>query len=372
MNQKPKVLHVLNTFNLSSGPGERALAINSDKFDVTICSYYSIEDDINFLLKDTKKKIISLDAKKKIDIKTWLKLKRLIKKESFDIIHTHHHLTGLIARVLNFFSSSSIKIHSFGNRYDSFSVLARLAHNLTFWLEDGMISVSRGVRKSFNKLEEFLIKDKSYIVYNGVDIEKIEHTKVDKQLEKKKLRNKADEFLIGSIGRLIPQKNQKTLIEAFARVKKSNSGVKLVIIGKGRLEEDLKQFATELGVLEDIIFTGYIERKKVYKILYSLDLFVMTSLWEGFSAVVLQAMATNNPLILTDIPSFREAINDGYSGRIVPIKNSEILAETMEEIINNPKVALNYAKNAKKTVKKNYTIEKTAQRYEELYYKLLE
>ena len=127
----------------------------------------------------------------------------------------------------------------------------------------------------------------------------------------------------------------------------------------------------KLGIEKDVIFTGFVERKRVYKILHSLDLFVMTSLWEGFCAAVLQAMAAGIPIVLTDISSFRETIEDGVSGKLVPPKNPIALAEAIKEMIDDPVKAVRIGEAAQRRVKKEFTIEKTAEAYEQLYRKLL-
>ena len=107
-----------------------------------------------------------------------------------------------------------------------------------------------------------------------------------------------DKFVIGNVGRLAPQKNQKKLIELFAVLKKKRPDAHLVIIGTGELEEKLKQQARELGISDSVTFTGVLSNVNEW---YSaFDVFVMTSLYEGLPVVAVEAQAADLPCVLTD------------------------------------------------------------------------
>ena len=366
----PTVLHLNDALGDESGPFERARYINRKLFDVIICSYYDKKQDLVPLADKTGMEIIGLGARSLLDFGAWNRLLKIIKNRNVDIIHTHHHRTGLLGRILGNLSSDVRIIHSFGSIYTKFSWYSRLAHILTFPFVDFFVCVSKSVENSFGKLEEKLLRNKKTLIYNGIDVLEVEREKGNRT-QREKMGIKSDEYLIGTVSRLIPLKDQRTLIRAVAEVIKDKPKVKLVIVGKGKLEKELKGFALGLGIEKNVIFTGFVERQRVYKILHSLDLFVMTSLWEGFCAAVLQAMAAGIPIILTKIPSFHETIEDEVSGKLVPLKNPIVLAEVIKEMINNPVRASKLGKVARERVKKEFLIERTAKGYEELYMRLL-
>ncbi|MBR0413679.1 MAG: glycosyltransferase family 1 protein [Clostridia bacterium] len=107
-----------------------------------------------------------------------------------------------------------------------------------------------------------------------------------------------DKLVIGHVGRLAPQKNQKKLLEAFACVHRENDQTHLVIIGTGELEESLKQTAFDLGIASAVTFTGVLSNVNEW---YSaFDVFAMTSLYEGLPVVAVEAQAADLPCILTD------------------------------------------------------------------------
>ena len=107
-----------------------------------------------------------------------------------------------------------------------------------------------------------------------------------------------DRLVVGHVGRLAPQKNQKKLIEVFAEVRKKNPEARLVIIGTGELEAELKAYAKQLGVGDAALFTGVLSNVSDW---YSaFDVFVMTSLYEGLPVVAIEAQASGLPCVLSD------------------------------------------------------------------------
>ena len=107
-----------------------------------------------------------------------------------------------------------------------------------------------------------------------------------------------DKLVIGHVGRMAPQKNQKKLIDVFNEVHKVNPETHLVIIGTGELEEKLKQQVKDLGLSQAVTFTGVLSNVNEW---YSaIDVFVMTSLYEGLPVVAVEAQAADLPCVLTD------------------------------------------------------------------------
>jgi len=366
----PTILHLNDRISDESGPFENARYINRTDFEVIICSYYDKNQDLIPFADETGMEIIGLGARNLLDFGAWYRLLKIIKNKKVDIIHTHHHRTGLLGRLLGNLRSDVKVIHSFGSIYNKFSWYSRLGHILTTPFVDSFICVSKSVENSFGRFEEKLLKNKKIVIYNGIDIFEVDREKRNRT-QREKMGIKRDEYLIGNVARLIALKDQKTLIQGVAEVIKANPKVKLVIIGKGKLEKELKYLALKLDIENNVIFTGFVERKRVYRILHSLDLFIMTSLWEGFCVAVLQAMATGIPTILTKINSFQETIVDGVSGKLIPIKNPIMLAEAIKEMINNPKMAKKMAELARKRVIENFSLQKTAANYEKFYNQLL-
>jgi len=369
--KRPRVLHLINKLGSGSGPLDRSLQLNYEDFEIIICFYYDSQQDLASLTLKTDKELIGLGATSRVDFKSWARLYRIIRDKKIDIIHTYHHLMGILGRVVGKCASTPIVVHNIGNMYNKFSLLARLFNDVTFVLVDSIICVSKSVEQSFTLWENMLLNSKKVVIYNGTNVSEVDDCATQLEKKREQLNIKRDDFIIGNVGRLIPQKDQKTLIRAFSEVVKSEPKVKLIIVGGGKLENTLKKLVRDLDLEDTVIFTGLIERAEVYKILHILDLFVMTSLWEGFCVAVLQAMAARKPVILTDIPPFREAIDDGICGKLVPVRDPKAIAEAILEFKNNPQMAKRVGEAGRKRVIENFLIQKTVENYQKLYGNLL-
>jgi glycosyltransferase involved in cell wall biosynthesis len=135
-------------------------------------------------------------------------------------------------------------------------------------------------------------------------------------------------------GRLVPVKDHRTLIRAFA-VLRENRQARLVIFGEGPLGDELRAFAKESGVERDVLFPGYVnDLAACYTVA---DLFVLSSISEGFGNVLVEAMAAGVPVVSTDAPyGPREILDYGRYGSLVPVGDAKALADAMIKMLDHP------------------------------------
>lgn len=171
-----------------------------------------------------------------------------------------------------------------------------------------IICVSNAVKASFAGYPE-AYKRKLSVVHNGIEWTP---SPLDKKAAREALGLPADKFLFAAIGRMKAQKNYAFLLNAFARTRE---GV-LVIAGDGALQPSLVAQAAELGVSDRIIFLGALGRAAVRNLLAAADAFVQSSLYEGQSNAVLEAMHQGLPIIVSDIPEQRETVADEDTGEV--------------------------------------------------------
>lgn len=161
-------------------------------------------------------------------------------------------------------------------------------------------------------------------------------------------------FILG-VGRLVEQKDFSTLIRAFARVKKTHN-VRLIILGEGDKRQDLKTLAGELGVEGCVSMPGFVDDP--YSYMKAASVFVLSSRWEGFGNVLVEALACGAPVVSTDCPSGPAEILDyGRYGRLVQIGDSESMAEAISEVISN-----NSSESAQSRVM-DFHVERIANKY---------
>ena len=158
------------------------------------------------------------------------------------------------------------------------------------------------------------------VIYNGLDIVEWDDTP-----ESRIYQAQPGEIIIGNAGRMVRQKGQESLIKIAVRLKEAGLDFKLLIAGNGPLRQRLEDMAEKSGVSDRTVFTGFVRNMKSF--MESLDIFVLTSLWEGFGYVIVEAMAAAKPVIGLNSSSNPEIISDGKTG--VLVSSIEEMAESI-------------------------------------------
>jgi len=161
-------------------------------------------------------------------------------------------------------------------------------------------------------------ENKLIVVPNGVPIPDIQFRK----------ERASENFVWIAVGRLAPVKDYPTLLRAFAGLSDS---AKLIIVGSGSDEWDLKHLSCELGIVDRVEFAGF--RDDVQSLLWKADAFVLSSLWEGLPICVLEASATGLPVVATDGLGTRAALIPDRTGFIVPVGDSDSLMSAMARMM---------------------------------------
>jgi glycosyltransferase involved in cell wall biosynthesis len=163
----------------------------------------------------------------------------------------------------------------------------------------------------------------------------------------------------------------ETLILAVSKVVDHEQKVKFLIVGGGSKTPNLKRLAEKQGVLEKVVFTGKTSRKKVLQYLQLSDLYVSTSLSDGTSASLLEAMACKIPPIVTDIPGNREWIKNGENGLLFPVKDYKALAENIIKLLKDDATKKSLGKKAHDTVVKKANWRKNSKLLDDLIYSMV-
>ena len=215
------------------------------------------------------------------------------------------------------------------------SLIVLLFKVLLYNFADKIITNSKGSGNSLRKI--FIKKNKIYPIYNPY-LKKIYRNSVQHR----------GKYLL-SIGRLVKEKDFYNLIIAFNIIKKKIPNYKLIIIGDGKLKNELQNLVTKLGLNKRIIFIGWKLKLKKYYI--NSKLFILNSLYEGLGNVLIDAANYNLPIITTNCNS-REITDYGKGGFLVPIKNPRLLSKKILFCLNNYKVSIKKSKYAKKRIKR--------------------
>jgi glycosyltransferase involved in cell wall biosynthesis len=170
---------------------------------------------------------------------------------------------------------------------------------------------------------------------------------------------------IGQIARLEEEKDQATLLRAFAVVRDRHPDARLVIVGDGSLRGALEDLARTLGVEPWVSFLG--ARSDVADLLPELDVFVLSSIREGLPLALLEAMACGVPVVATAIGNVPRVVRDGENGDLVAPADSRALAAAICRMLESPDRAESLGAAARAWVAAEYSLDATVRRYQELY-----
>ncbi|SDY19656.1 glycosyltransferase [Nitrosomonas sp. Nm33] len=255
---------------------------------------------------------------------------RTAKPDAILAAGTQSNLAAIIAR-----AAAGIPARLVVSEHNTLSVVAHHGHGLfrraypglirRFYPEaDAIAAVSRGVARDLAQtahLPEELIT----LVYNPVDAEAVARAG-QMPVEHPWLTDRSRPLILG-VGRLHRQKDFPTLIRAFAIARKERD-LRLVIVGEGSERKVLDTLCHQLGVQGDVLMPGFVDNPFAW--MSHASLFVLSSAWEGFALVLLEALASSCPVISTDCPNGpREILQDDTYGALVPIGNPEAMADAM-------------------------------------------
>jgi len=169
----------------------------------------------------------------------------------------------------------------------------------------------------------------------------------------------------------IPVYSVDTLIHAIPHVIKSFPEANFIIVGSGRHQNSLKELANKHNVSEFIHFLGFIPNSDISKLINISDIYISTSLYDTFSISTLEAMACSKPVIVTDLPGTDEWIKDGWNGLVFPKKDHFVLAEKIEYLMANPKIAEDMGRRNREIVEKKANILDSIKEIQKIYKELI-
>ena len=308
----------------------------AEKVFINLANFYSRQFDVEFILLEKKGELLN---QLNINIKvSSLKIKRI--RDSFfrlipilKDIKNSYIISAMwplncFVMLASLFSSKSNKFfvtehvnlsRSIGIDFKSNKLIIFLSVSLTYFLSKKVICVSNGVANDIRKYY-FFGKEKIITIYNPI---------INKVTEKAQFINPKIQIL--SVGTLKKQKDHFTLLKAFSLLDDLNL-YHLNIVGDGPLMSDLKNYSKNLKILEHVTFHGF--QDNVANFYKSNDIFILSSIYEGFGNVLVEALSFGMQIISTDCQSGpSEILDNGKYGILVPIKNPEKICNAIKKII---------------------------------------
>ena len=205
----------------------------------------------------------------------------------------------------------------FYRRGSALPVRNSLLNRMLYGMLTGLIVNSQETRRLALVNNPGLIsRERIHVLPNGIDAESFDAELAVSSPEFRRADDPSRFWIIGNAGRLTRQKGQKYLLHMAASLARKAFPFRLVLAGEGELEGELKNLAKELGVAEFVVFAGFQSRLGAFW--QSIDVFVLSSLWEGFGYVAAEAMLAEKPVLAFDVSNMPELVFSGRSGELLP------------------------------------------------------
>jgi glycosyltransferase involved in cell wall biosynthesis len=218
------------------------------------------------------------------------------------------------------------------------------------------------------KSAPWLKDERIKVIYHGIDPEK--YSDANTIDLRKSLGFTNNDFIIGFVGRLSVQKGIKYMLDTFKLVSDKQKNVHLVIAGTGELESKIKEFGSKYKLENNIHLLGF--RADIHNLMRTFDVFLLTSLWEGFGIVLIEAMAAGKACVSTNSSSIPEIVADSKSGILFSPENTEAIAGALIKLISDPLLREKLGKEGQKIVKQKFTIQRMISDYENLFQELID
>lgn len=362
MKKPIRILHILQ--RMEAG-GTQALLMNLYRnidrskiqfdFFVMYPDKYFYDDEIVKLGGKVYYSTVRLD---KNIFKYMKKLEEIIKENNYKIVHVHAFTIGYFALKTAKKCKVPVRIaHSHNNQTvkDEKIILKKVLQKIYTIYATDLFACSEEAGK-------YLFKRKKFnVLNNSIDSMKFVFDEEIRKKVRKNLNIKENEFLVGHIGRLHAQKNHNFLLDVFVELKKKIKESKLLLIGDGPLEEDIKKKIKRLNIEQDVIMLK--NRSDVNELYMAMDVFLLPSLFEGLGIVAIEAQASGTPIVISNgVPD---------TANITPICKKIKLTDSpikwANEAINISKSKLAHTNMQKYIIKSGFDMQSTVNWLEEFY-----
>jgi glycosyltransferase involved in cell wall biosynthesis len=371
--KKIKVMHII----LDIGPGgaERVVLAYLKKmdkalFEPVLCILWRAYPNEMREVKDAGIKYYHLNKKKGWDTRTLLNIISIIKNEKIDILHLHNFsaiLYGTLAALMSTRPKMIRTEHNVVNTNKRFKGKALIfLKNLLGTFHKRIIAVSDEVNRSQTDSDMFF-KKKYITIYNGIETYPYEKS-VDTNKYRDEFGFTKNNLIIGKIASMYPQKAHEVLFEAVKIVLAEIPEAKFLIVGDGPRKLELKELVSKMGLENEIIFTSI--RSDIPELLNFIDIFVLSSDWEGFPITILEAMASGTPIVVTDVGGNREAVINEKTGYLVEKGSPEKLANALILLGKDTPKRIFMGENGKKRLYQHFTAEVMVRKTEKIYFEL--
>ncbi|MFH1690675.1 MAG: glycosyltransferase [Candidatus Eisenbacteria bacterium] len=359
-----KVLHVVES--MKAGGAERVVVEyakwhDRSRYEPEVCCVLS-SGPFADSVASSGVPVHVLGRKSRFDLGAIFRLARIVRRGRFDVVHNHNFAAlaaGLPASVLG---RARAVIRTEHNVLRTRGPARHYVSRAAALREDAQIAVSDAVRRAHTDCGR--IRPGRFVtVLNGVDEERLAPS-ADRASVRRQLGLPDDAVVCLNVGSLTEQKNRRTLLDAAARLTDIDE-LRLLVVGSGPEEEELRGRVNELGLSGRVLLLG--QRLDVPDLLAASDIFVLSSDWEGLPITILEAMAAGVPCVATAVGGVPEALTDGVNGLTVEPGDPEALAYGLRRLAGDADLRARLAGAARDEFERRFRASQMVRQTEALY-----
>jgi len=272
------------------------------------------------------------------DLVVTLQLTRLLRRERFDIVHTHSSKAGIVGRIAARLAGVPHivhTVHGWGFHEHMHPAVRTFYVGLEKFMQPRtrpLVSVSD--RTTSVGLDAGIGTPEDYrLIRSGIPLTRFGPDEGRGAEVRGRLGISPGAIVVGSVGRLSLQKNPMGFVDVADALLKLHPAAQFVYVGDGPLREEVESAIAKLGIGDNLRLLGL--RADVPDLLRAMDVFILTSLWEGLPRVVLQALATGLPVVAFDTAGIREAVHEGVNGHTVELGDIDRMVRHLNRILSD-------------------------------------
>ncbi len=294
------------------------------------------------------------------DILAAWRLSRMVKKYAVSIIHAHSsHALGIAACARKF-----CRVKLVASRRVDYHVRSNMFSKWKYKQADRIVAISDAVREVL--IGDGVSPDRIDVVKSGIEF--THSAPVEKSVRREEMGIPPGNHVVGIVGALTSQKDHDTFVESARLVKEQIPNTTFLIIGEGERRKEIEMLIDRRGLARDVIMAGF--RNDVMELIEFMDVYVVSSAFEGMGTSTLDAMYRGKPVVATNVGGVPEIVEDGETGFLVSQGDYAAMAEKIIFLLRNTEQARTMGEAARLKVRE-FSVEKTAQKTAEVYRKLL-
>ncbi|MBN2011723.1 glycosyltransferase family 4 protein [candidate division KSB1 bacterium] len=380
--KKFKVLHIITNLPIGGAQDNTLITVeglNRDRYDVDLISASDGDWFQRANAIPNMRLLVVNELMRKInpvyDLIALIKIFRLMKKGNYDIVHTHSSKPGFLGRIASRLVGGAIVVHTIHGFpfHDFMHPIKRhffiLIERMVARLSDKLITVSKLNRQKAIQLR-IAKHDKFVNIYSGIRFDKFENISVSRPAKCRELGIDPNSKIVGMVGRLSKQKSPHILINAIPSIIKKFPDTQFVIVGDGELRYDLEKLIKKLGLSERVHLLGY--RSDIPELVSIMDIFVLSSSWEGLGRSLTEAMYLGRAVVATRVEGVPEIVHHNKTGLLVPPQDVPAISNAIIDLLSHPEKAARLGERANARVAKDFCAQRMVDDIECLYEKLIE